>query len=203
MEVKILKKDLPKNINLGEVVAVDTETMGLDFSRDRLCLVQLSPGDNKVYIIQIDKESYQAENLKKILEDKKIKKIFQYARFDLAVLKKYLNVEVNNVYCTKIASRIGRTYSDKHGLKDLCKELLNIELSKTMQSSDWGAEELTKEQIQYAASDVLYLHKIKNELDKMLKRENRLEIAEQCFNFLKHRVALDLAGWNNQDIFSH
>jgi len=203
MEVKILKHDLPKNINLGEVVAVDTETMGLDFSRDRLCLVQLSPGDNKVYIIQIDKESYQAENLKKILEDKKIKKIFQYARFDLAVLKKYLNVEVNNVYCTKIASRIGRTYSDKHGLKDLCKELLNIELSKAMQSSDWGAEELTKEQIQYAASDVLYLHKIKNELDKMLKRENRLEIAEQCFNFLKHRVALDLAGWNNQDIFSH
>jgi len=203
MEVKILKQDLPKNINLGEIVAVDTETMGLDFSRDRLCLVQLSPGDNKVYIIQIDKESYQAENLKKILEDKKIKKIFQYARFDLAVLKKYLNVEVNNVYCTKIASRIGRTYSDKHGLKDLCKELLNIELSKVMQSSDWGAEELTKEQIQYAASDVLYLHKIKNELDKMLKRENRLEIAEQCFNFLKHRVALDLAGWNNQDIFSH
>jgi len=203
MEVKILKQDLPKNINLGEVVAVDTETMGLDFSRDRLCLVQLSPGDNKVYIIQIDKESYQAENLKKILEDKKIKKIFQYARFDLAVLKKYLNVEVNNVYCTKIASRIGRTYSDKHGLKDLCKELLNIELSKAMQSSDWGAEELTKEQIQYAASDVLYLHKIKNELDKMLKRENRLEIAEQCFNFLKHRVTLDLAGWNNQDIFSH
>jgi len=203
MEVKILKQDLPKNINLGEVVAVDTETMGLDFSRDRLCLVQVSSGDNKVYIIQIDKESYQAENLKKILEDKKIKKIFQYARFDLAVLKKYLNVEVNNVYCTKIASRIGRTYSDKHGLKDLCKELLNIELSKAMQSSDWGAEELTKEQIQYAASDVLYLHKIKNELDKMLKRENRLKIAEECFNFLKHRVALDLAGWNNQDIFSH
>jgi len=203
MEVKILKQDLPKNINLGEVVAVDTETMGLDFSRDRLCLVQLFSGDNKVYIIQIDKESYQADNLKKILEDKKIKKIFHYARFDLAVLKKYLNVEVNNVYCTKIASRIGRTYSDKHGLKDLCKELLNIELSKAMQSSDWGAEELTKEQIQYAASDVLYLHKIKNELDKMLKRENRLEIAEQCFNFLKHRVALDLAGWNNQDIFSH
>jgi len=203
MEVKILKQDLPKNINLGEVVAVDTETMGLDFSRDRLCLVQLFSGDNKVYIIQIDKESYQADNLKKILEDKKIKKIFHYARFDLAVLKKYLNVEVNNVYCTKIASRIGRTYSDKHGLKDLCKELLNIELSKAMQSSDWGAEELTKEQIQYAASDVLYLHKIKNELDKMLKRENRLEIAEKCFNFLKHRVALDLAGWNNQDIFSH
>ena len=132
MEVKILKQDLPKNINLGEVVAIDTETMGLDFSRDRLCLVQLSPGDNKVYIIQIDKKNYQAENLKKILEDKKIKKIFQYARFDLAVLKKYLNVEVNNVYCTKIASRIGRTYSDKHGLKDLCKELLNIELSKSM-----------------------------------------------------------------------
>jgi len=203
MEVKILKQDLPNNINLGEVVAVDTETMGLDFSRDRLCLVQLSPGNNKVYIIQIDKKSYQAENLKKILEDKKIKKIFQYARFDLAVLKKYLNVEVNNIYCTKIASRIGRTYSDKHGLKDLCKELLNIELSKAMQSSDWGSEELTKEQIQYAASDVLYLHKIKNELDKMLKRENRLEIAEQCFNFLKHRVTLDLAGWNNQDIFSH
>ena len=142
-------------------------------------------------------------NLKKILEDDSIKKIFHFARFDLAVLKLYLKAEINNVYCSKIASKICRTYTDKHGLKDLCKELLNIELSKQMQSSDWGAETLTEQQQNYAASDVLYLHKIKEELDKILKRENRTELAEHCFKFLKHRVTLDLAGWNNQDIFAH
>jgi ribonuclease D len=203
MKVKIHKNDLPNNLDLGKVVAVDTETMGLDYKRDPLCLVQISAGNEEVHLIQINRKNFKADNLKKILEDNTIKKIFQFARFDLAVLNYYIKAEINNVYCTKIASKIGRTYTDKHGLKDLCKELLNIELSKQMQSSDWGAEALTEQQINYAASDVLYLHKIKEELDKILIRENRMELAEHCFKFLKHRVTLDLAGWNNQDIFAH
>ena len=203
MKVKIHKNDLPNNLNLGKIIAIDTETMGLDYKRDPLCLVQISSGNEEVHLVQINRKTFKADNLKKILEDNDIKKIFQFARFDLAVLNYYLKVDINNVYCTKIASKIGRTYTDKHGLKDLCKELLNVELSKQMQSSDWGSETLTEQQVNYAASDVLYLHKIKEELDKILIRENRMELAEHCFKFLKHRVTLDLAGWNNQDIFSH
>ena len=203
MKVKIHKNDLPSNLNLGKIIAIDTETMGLDYKRDPLCLVQISSGNEEVHLIQINRKTFKADNLKKILEDNDIKKIFQFARFDLAVLNYYLKADINNVYCTKIASKIGRTYTDKHGLKDLCKELLNIELSKQMQSSDWGAETLTEQQVNYAASDVLHLHKIKEELDKILIRENRIELAEHCFKFLKHRVTLDLAGWNNQDIFAH
>ena len=203
MKVKIHKNDLPNNLNLGKIIAIDTETMGLDYKRDPLCLVQISSGNEEVHLIQINRKTFKADNLKKILEDNEIKKIFQFARFDLAVLNYYLKAEINNVYCTKIASKIGRTYTDKHGLKDLCKELLNIDLSKQMQSSDWGAETLTEQQVNYAALDVLYLHKIKEELDKILTRENRMELAEHCFKFLKHRVTLDLAGWNNQDIFAH
>jgi len=203
MKVKIHKNDLPNNLNLAKIIAIDTETMGLDYKRDPLCLVQISSGNEEVHLIQINRKTFKADNLKKILEDNEIKKIFQFARFDLAVLNYYLKAEINNVYCTKIASKIGRTYTDKHGLKDLCKELLNIDLSKQMQSSDWGAETLTEQQVNYAASDVLYLHKIKEELDKILTRENRMELAEHCFKFLKHRVTLDLAGWNNQDIFAH
>ena len=203
MKVKIHKNDLPNNLNLGKIIAIDTETMGLDYKRDPLCLVQISSGNEEVHLIQINRKTFKADNLKKILEDNEIKKIFQFARFDLAVLNYYLKAEINNVYCTKIASKIGRTYTDKHGLKDLCKELLNIDLSKQMQSSDWGAETLTEQQVNYAASDVLHLHKIKEELDKILIRENRMELAEHCFKFLKHRVTLDLAGWNNQDIFAH
>ncbi len=203
MKVKIHKNDLPNNLSLGKIIAIDTETMGLDYKRDPLCLVQMSSGNEEVHLIQINRKTFKADNLKKILEDNNIKKIFQFARFDLAVLNYYLKAEINNVYCTKIASKIGRTYTDKHGLKDLCKELLNIELSKQMQSSDWGAETLTEQQVNYAASDVLHLHKIKVELDKILIREKRMELAEHCFNFLKHRVTLDLAGWNNQDIFAH
>jgi len=203
MKVKIHKNDLPNNLDLGKIVAVDTETMGLDYKRDPLCLVQISSGNEEVHLIQIDRQNFKADNLKKILEDNTIKKIFHFARFDVAVLNYYLKAETNNVYCTKISSKIGRTYTDKHGLKDLCKELLNIELSKQMQSSDWGAKTLTEQQQNYAASDVLYLHKIKEELDKILIRENRMELAEHCFKFLKHRVTLDLAGWNNQDIFAH
>ncbi len=203
MKVKIHKNDLPSNLNLGKIIAIDTETMGLDYKRDPLCLVQISSGNEEVHLIQINRKTFKADNLKKILEDNEIKKIFQFARFDLAVLNYYLKADINNVYCTKIASKIGRTYTDKHGLKDLCKELLNIDLSKQMQSSDWGAETLTEQQVNYAASDVLHLHKIKEELDKILIRENRMELAEHCFKFLKHRVTLDLAGWNNQDIFAH
>ena len=203
MKVKIHKNDLPSNLNLGKIIAIDTETMGLDYKRDPLCLVQISSGNEEVHLIQINRKTFKADNLKKILEDNDIKKIFQFARFDLAVLNYYLKADINNVYCTKIASKIGRTYTDKHGLKDLCKELLNIELSKQMQSSDWGAETLTEQQVNYAASDVLHLHKIKEELDKILIRENRMELAEHCFKFLKHRVTLDLAGWINQDIFAH
>ena len=203
MKVKIHKNDLPNNLNLGKIIAIDTETMGLDYKRDPLCLVQISSGNEEVHLIQINRKTFKADNLKKILEDNDIKKIFQFARFDLAVLNYYLKADINNVYCTKIASKICRTYTDKHGLKDLCKELLNIELSKQMQSSDWGSETLTEQQVNYAASDVLYLHKIKEELDKILIRENRMELAEHCFKFLKHRVTLDLAGWNNQDIFAH
>ena len=203
MKVKIHKNDLPNNLNLGKIIAIDTETMGLDYKRDPLCLVQISSGNEEVHLIQINRKTFKADNLKKILEDNDIKKIFQFARFDLAVLNYYLKADINNMYCTKIASKIGRTYTDKHGLKDLCKELLNIDLSKQMQSSDWGAENLTEQQVNYAASDVLYLHKIKEELDKILIRENRMELAEHCFKFLKHRVTLDLAGWNNQDIFAH
>ena len=203
MKVKIHKTDLPNNLNIGKIIAIDTETMGLDYKRDPLCLVQISSGNEEVHLVQINRKTFKADNLKKILEDNDIKKIFQFARFDLAVLNYYLKSDINNVYCTKIASKIGRTYTDKHGLKDLCKELLNVELSKQMQSSDWGSETLTEQQVNYAASDVLYLHKIKEELDKILIRENRMELAEHCFKFLKHRVTLDLAGWNNQDIFSH
>lgn len=203
MKVKIHKNDLPNNLNLGKIIAIDTETMGLDYKRDPLCLIQISSGNEEVHLVQINRKTFKADNLKKILEDNDIKKIFQFARFDLAVLNYYLKADINNVYCTKIASKIGRTYTDKHGLKDLCKELLNIELSKQMQSSDWGSETLTEQQVNYAASDVLYLHKIKEELDKILIRENRIELAEHCFKFLKLRVTLDLAGWNNQDIFAH
>ena len=203
MKVKIHKNDLPNNLNLGKIIAIDTETMGLDYKRDPLCLVQISSGNTEVHLIQINRKTFKADNLKKILENNNIIKIFQFARFDLAVLNYYLKADINNIYCTKIASKIGRTYTDKHGLKDLCKELLDIELSKQMQSSDWGAENLTEQQINYAASDVLYLHKIKDELDKILIRENRMELANHCFKFLKHRVTLDLAGWNNQDIFAH
>ena len=203
MKVKIHKNDLPNNLNLGKIIAIDTETMGLDYKRDPLCLVQISSGNEEVHLIQINRKTFKADNLKKILENNDIVKIFQFARFDLAVLNYYLKADINNIYCTKIASKIGRTYTDKHGLKDLCKELLDIELSKQMQSSDWGAENLTEQQINYAASDVLYLHKIKDELDKILIRENRMELANHCFKFLKHRVTLDLAGWNNQDIFAH
>ncbi len=198
------KGDLPNDLNFPAVVAIDTETMGLSFERDRLCLVQVSFGDKNAHLVQVGGNlGYSAKNLKKLLRDKKILKIFHYARFDVAMLKKYMGVLCKTVYCTKIASKLARTYTDRHGLKELCKELLNVEISKQQQSSDWGKDILSKNQINYAASDVLYLHDIKEKLDEILERENRIKLANSLFRFIPTRVNLDLSGWHDNDIFSH
>ena len=204
MTVRLHRGDLPDLSRYrGAAVAIDTETMGLDPHRDRLCVVQISPGDGSADVIQIPAGANEAPNLTKLLVDGTILKIFHFARFDLAVLYKRLGVMPSPVYCTKIASRIARTYSDKHGLKDLARELLGIDLSKQQQSSDWGAESLTDAQVAYAASDVLHLHALKERLDTMLAREGREELAAACFAFLPDRVRLDLAGWGAEDIFAH
>jgi len=187
----------------GGAVAIDTEAMGLDVNRDRLCVVQISPGDGSADVIQIPASTSEAPNLTKLLADARILKIFHFARFDLAVLHKRLGIMPFPVYCTKIASRIARTYSDKHGLKDLVRELLGIDLSKQQQLSDWGAEALSDAQLAYAASDVLHLHALKEKLDAILLREGRAELAAACFRFLPDRVRLDLAGWSEEDIFAH
>ena len=197
------KNDLPTEIKFQDSVAVDSETLGLRPERDPLCLVQLSSGDGNAHLIQLDRDKYDAPNLKKILTDKNCLKIFHFARFDVAVFKKYLNIDCEAIYCTKIASKLVRTYTDKHGLKDLCKETLNIDLSKQQQSSNWGAEELTEDQKKYAASDVIYLHEIKSKLDQQLIKMNRQALADQCFSFINTRVDLDLKGWPDIDIFSH
>lgn len=194
--------DLPANVAFKGSVAVDTETMGLRLTRDRLCVVQLSGGDGHSHIVQIVPGA-PAPNLAKIFTDANLVKIFHFARFDLAMIQKAFGVRCAPVYCTRTASRLTRTNSDKHGLKDLCKELLGVELSKVQQSSDWAADKLTPEQVDYAASDVLYLHKIKDEMDRLLAREGRTELAEACFQFLPDRAALDLAGWPDEDIFAH
>ena len=196
--------DLPNNFELTDSIAVDTETMGLKHQRDRLCLVQLSNGDGDAHLIQLGSNfGYKAPNLKALMKNKSILKIFHYARFDLGVIKKYLGIMPSNVYCTKIASKIARTYSDKHGLRELCKELLGIEISKQQQSSYWGAKNLSKNQLKYAANDVLYLHQIKNELEIILEKEKRSHLINKSLNFLPFRVQLDLLGWENIDIFSH
>ena len=195
--------DLPPNLDLGTVVAIDSETMGLKPHRDRLCLIQLSSGDGNAHLVKFEQQNYNAPNLVKLLENPDITKIFHYARFDVAVINKYLQAQIDSIYCTKIASKLVRTYTDKHGLKDLCKELLLLDLSKQQQSSDWGAKDLTEEQKIYAASDVLYLHKIKEILDQRLLREERNELAYFCFKFLQTRANLDLIGFENEDIFSH
>lgn len=198
------KGDLPENLTFPSIVAIDTETMGLNFTRDKLCLVQISFGDNNAHLVQVGGDiGYDAKNLKKLLKNKNIIKIFHYARFDVAMLKKYLGVLCKSIYCTKIASKLARTYTDRHGLKELCKELLNIEISKQQQSSDWGSSVLSKNQINYAANDVLYLHAIKEKLDNILERENRLQLANSLFKFIPTRVTLDLLGWHNSDLFSH
>jgi ribonuclease D len=196
------KNDLPKDLKFSNCIAIDTETMGLDFRRDRLCLVQLSNGDDHAHLVQI-KQNKHYPNLSKVLKNEEIKKIFHYARFDLAAIQKFMGISCKNIYCTKIASKLVRTYTDKHGLKELCKELINIDISKQKQSSDWGNINLSNDQLKYAASDVLYLHKIKKILDKMLTRENRIDLSEACFKFITDRTKLDLLGWNQKDIFSH
>jgi ribonuclease D len=203
MAIRLHRGDLP-NLNAYQgAVAIDTEAMGLDPNRDRLCVVQLSPGDGSADIVQIAAKPADAPNLKALLADKSKLKIFHFARFDAGILYKTFGVMPEPIYCTKIASRLARTYTDKHGLKDLARELIGVDLSKQQQSSDWGANELTEAQIAYAATDVLHLHAIKQKLDTMLAREHRNELAAACFGFLPNRVKLDLGGWANEDIFSH
>ena len=202
-KIHLHKNDLPEGLSFTGAIAVDTETLGLKPSRDRLCLVQLSAGDGEVHIVQMDGENYDAPNLKAVLGDRALVKIFHYARFDLAVIAQYLNVHAAPLWCTKIASKLTRTYTDRHGLKDLCRELLGVDLSKAQQSSDWGAAELSDEQLNYAASDVLHLHALKEKLETMLDREGRRPMAEACFDFVLVRSAMDLAGWDDMDIFAH
>tara|TARA_B100001029_G_C14849199_1_gene332735 strand:+ start:84 stop:689 length:606 start_codon:yes stop_codon:yes gene_type:complete len=201
MKINLYNGDLPENIKIKNSIAIDSETMGLNPKRDKLCLVQISNGDEICHLIKID-ISKKPKNLIKILKNNKIQKIFHFARFDVAVFKFNFKINIKNIYCTKIASKLVRTYTDKHGYKDLCSELLNKNISKAEQSSDWGGE-LTKEQQKYAATDVLYLHKIKAKLDKMLLREKRVKLAKACFDFIEHRTELDIHGWQEQDIFKH
>lgn len=197
------KNDLPAGLEFPDGVAIDTETMGLSLTRDPLCLVQLSAGDGDAHLVQVDRNTYDCPNLKAVLADPAITKILHYARFDLAMIENYLGVRMHPVYCTKIASRLVRTYTDRHGLKDLIRELLGKDISKQQQSSDWGADDLSQAQQAYAASDVLYLHKLRDRLTAMLEREGRMELAQACFDFLPQRAALDLAGWPDIDIFAH
>jgi ribonuclease D len=203
MTIRLHRGDLPDLARYRDAVAIDTETMGLQPVRDRLCVVQLSPGDGSADVVQIPRGGATAPNLKTLLTDEGRLKIFHFARFDLGILYHSLGVMPTPVYCTKIASRLTRTYTDKHGLKDLVREVLGIEVSKQQQLSDWGAEQLTDAQIAYAASDVLHLHALKERLDEMLAREGREELAAACFRFLPTRVELDLAGWAGEDIFAH
>jgi ribonuclease D len=203
MKIRLHKGDLPDGLDLGPSIAVDTETLGLNPGRDRLCLVQLSSGDGSAHLVQFRRDQYDAQNLKRMLGDPNILKVYHFARFDLATMRRYLGVMAAPVYCTRTASKLARTYTDKHGLKDLVKELLDIDLSKQQQSSDWGAENLSEQQLAYAANDVAYLHRLKDALDQMLKREGRMELAQACFDFLPARAELDLAGWAEGDILAH
>lgn len=203
VNVKLHTNDLPAGLDLGKTVAVDTETLGLQPRRDRLCLVQLSAGDGTAHLVQFDGRNWEAPRLKALLGDPGVLKLFHFARFDVAVLSHYLGVLPQPLYCTKIASKLVRTYTDRHGLRDLCEELLGVELSKQQQSSDWAAETLTEQQKNYAASDVLYLHALKAKLSAMLQREGRDSLAEACFRFVPVRARLDLAGFAEMDIFAH
>ena len=203
MAIKLYKSDLPPDVDFGASVAIDTEAMGLIPGRDKLCLVQLSAGDGNAHLVQLDRTSYQAPRLKALLESPDVVKIFHYARFDVAMLKAYLGADTAPIYCTKIASRLTRTYTDRHGLKDIVREMLGIEMSKQQQSSDWGLPVLSDAQRQYAALDVIYLHELKARFDQMLRREGREALARSCFDFVGVRAALDLAGWGGEDIFAH
>ena len=203
MTVTLHRDDLPDNLSFGDCVAIDTETMGLKPVRDRLCLVQLSSGDGNAHIVQLAQRDFAAPNLKTLLSDQTVTKLFHFGRFDIAVLRQYLGVLCSPVYCTKIASRLTRTFTDRHGLKDLCRDVLGIAISKEQQSSDWGADNLSEAQLAYAASDVLHLHALRSALNGMLEREGRTELAAACFDFLPARAELDLAGWPETDIFAH
>ena len=202
MKINFYRGDLPASFKATSIVAIDSETMGLNPKRDKLCLVQISNGDEICHLVKIDLTTEKPLNLIKILRNNKIQKIFHYARFDVTVFKYNFKINIKNIYCTKIASKLVRTYTDKHGYNDLCSELLGKSISKTEQSSDWGGE-LTKEQQKYAATDVLYLHKIKDKLDSMLLREKRSKLAKACFDFIQYRTDLDINGWSEQDIFKH
>jgi len=199
----LYQNDLPDDLDLGPIVAIDCETMGLNPMRDRLCLVQMSGGDGNAHLVQVAKGQTEAPNLCRMLADPNVLKLFHFGRFDIAAMQNAFGTVTAPVYCTKIASRLIRTYTDRHGLKNLLQELLSVDISKYQQSSDWGAAELTKAQIDYAASDVLYLHRLREELNKRLQREGRMEIAQACFDFLPMRANLDLAGWPEIDIFAH
>mgnify|MGYP001599631077 FL=1 len=203
MKIKLYQNDLPDGLDLGPLVAIDTETLGLNPFRDRLCLAQLSSGDGVCHAVQFAAGAYDAPNLKRLLSDAKTTKLFHFARFDVAMFRHYLDVTVAPLYCTKIASKLVRTYTDRHGLKDLVRELLGVEISKEQQSSDWGAQTLSERQLAYAASDVAHLHALKSVLDGMLAREGRSALAQACFDFLPRRAELDLAGWADTDIFAH
>lgn len=203
MTIHLHKHDLPDGVDFGRAVAIDTETQGLSLVRDKLCLVQLSAGDGNAHIVQMDRDSYDAPNLKALMLNEAVTKIFHFARFDVAIMQRDLGVDTNGIFCTKIASGLVRTYTDRHGLKDLTRELINVDLSKQQQSSDWAADELTQAQLDYAASDVLYLHQLRTILTARLVREGRLDVAQGCFDFLNTRCRLDLMGWDEVDIFSH
>ncbi len=201
--IQLHKGDIPAGISFGSSVAVDTETLGLSLVRDKLCVVQLSAGDGTAHVVQLDRKTYDCPNLKALLADTSVQKIFHFARFDVAMVKKWLGVDCTPVFCTKIGSKLVRTYTDRHGLKDVSRELAGVDMSKAQQSSDWGADTLTDAQLAYAASDVLHLHKIRDVLTVMLEREDRMELAQACFDFLPKRAELDLAGWDEVDIFAH
>jgi len=203
LTVYLYQNDIPAELEFGNSIAIDTETQGLLLQRDRLCLIQLSDGNGDAHLVQFSAGQYDAPNLKNVLNDPKSIKIFHFARFDIAAIKAYLKITCSPVFCTRIASRLTRTYSEKHGLKDICAELLDVEISKQQQQSDWASAELSKKQQKYAASDVLYLHQLMEVLKSRLIRENRMDIAQACFNFLPFQAELDLKGWNNIDIFAH
>lgn len=203
MTIHLHEGDLPDGLDLGPEVAIDSETMGLRFRRDPLCVVQLSAGDGDAHVVRLNRPAYDCPNLKRLLADPAVLKLFHFGRFDIGMFQLHLGVETRPVYCTKIASKLARTYTDRHGLKDVVRELAGVDLSKAQQSSDWGAAELTPAQLDYAAADVLYLHAVKARLDEMLEREGRTELARKCFDFLPSRSALDLAGWDEMDIFAH
>jgi len=203
MTVYLHEGDLPADLDLGPEVAVDSETMGLRFRRDPLCVVQLSAGNGDAHVVRLNRPAYDCPNLKRLMADQTVLKIFHFGRFDIGMFQLHLGVETRPVYCTKIASKLARTYTDRHGLKDVARELAGIDMSKAQQSSDWGAQTLTQAQLDYAASDVLHLHVIKARLDEMLAREGRTELARACFDFLPTRSRLDLEGWDETDIFAH